>query len=75
MGNVDWGCLAVQIVITGIAFFLINMLILFKDVDGKAPSIRRDDLNLFLSLLVSILLGYWGTTYFKPECRQESRLF
>ena len=64
MGNVDWTCLAIQIAITGIAFYLINMLILYKD-----------DMNLFLSLLVAILLGYWGTTHIKPECKQESRLF
>ena len=51
------------------------MLILYKDVNGMAPSIRRDDMNLFLSLLVSILAGYWVTTYVKPECKQESRLF
>ena len=68
MGNVDWGCLAVQVAITGIAFFLINMLILYKDVDGKVQSIRRDDMNLFLSLLLSILVGYWATTYVKPDC-------
>jgi hypothetical protein len=75
MGNVDWTCLAIQIAITGIAFYLINMLILYKDVNGTAPTIRRDDMNLFLSLLVSILAGYWVTTYVKPDCKQESRLF
>jgi len=75
MGSVDWTCLAIQVAITGIAFYLINALILYKDVDGKAPNIRRDDMNLFLSLLASILFGYWATTYVKPECKQESRLF
>ena len=79
MGNVDWGCLAVQVAITGVAFYLVNMLILFKDVDGKAPSIKRDDMNLFLSLLLAILVGYWATTYVKPDCvsvpytRQEGK--
>jgi hypothetical protein len=68
MGNVDWGCLAVQVAITGIAFYLVNMLILYKDVDGKAPTIKRDDMNLFLSLLLAILVGYWATTYIKPDC-------
>ena len=68
MGNVDWSCLAIQVVITGIAFFLVNMLILFKDVDGKAPHIRRDDHNLFLSLLLSILVGYWATSFVKKDC-------
>ena len=68
MGNVDWGCLAVQVAITGIAFYLINMLILYKDKDGVAPSIKRDDMNLFLSLLLAILVGYWATTYVKPDC-------
>lgn len=68
MGNVDWGCLAVQVAITGVAFYLVNMLILFKDVEGKAPSIKRDDMNLFLSLLLAILVGYWATTYVKPDC-------
>jgi hypothetical protein len=68
MGNVDWGCLAVQVAIKGIAFFLINMLILYKDVDGRAATIRRDDHNLFLSLLLAILVGYWATTLVKPDC-------
>jgi len=68
MGSVDWTCLAIQIAITGIAFFLINALILFKDVDGKAPHIKRDDMNLFLSLLLAILFGYWATTFVKKDC-------
>jgi hypothetical protein len=68
MGNVDWSCLAIQVAITGIAFFLVNMLILYKDVDGKAPTIRRDDHNLFLSLLLSILVGYWATSFVKKDC-------
>jgi hypothetical protein len=76
MKDVDWGCLAVQIAITGIAFYLINTLILYKTKDdGIVPTIKRDDMNLFLSLLVAILAGYWGTTYIKPDCKQESRLF
>jgi hypothetical protein len=68
MGNVDWSCLAIQVAITGIAFYLVNMLILYKDVNGKAPTIKRDDMNLFLSLLLAILVGYWATTYVKPDC-------
>ncbi len=69
MGNVDWGCLAVQVAITGIAFYLVNMLILYKTKeDGSAPTIKRDDHNLFLSLLLAILVGYWATTYIKPDC-------
>ena len=68
MGSVDWSCLAVQIAITGIAFFLVNVLILYKDVDGKAPHIRRDDHNLYLSLLLAILVGYWATTHVKSDC-------
>lgn len=76
MGNVDWGCLGVQVAITGIAFFLINMLILYKDKpDGSSIMIKRDDPNLFLSLLLALLVGYYGTTYIKPDCKQESRLF
>jgi len=68
MVKVDLSCLAIQVAITGIAFFLVNMLILYKDVDGKAPTIRRDDHNLFLSLLLSILVGYWATPFVKYDC-------
>jgi hypothetical protein len=68
MKDIDWGCLAVQVAITGIAFYLVNMLILFKDKNGDIQTIRRDDHNLFLSLLLAILVGYWATTYIKPDC-------
>ena len=76
MENINWGCLGIQIAITGIAFYLINSLILYKTKeDGIMPNIKRDDMNLFLSLLVAILAGYFGTTLVKSDCKQESRLF
>jgi hypothetical protein len=68
MKDIDWGCLAVQVAITGIAFYLVNMLILFKDKNGDTLTIRRDDHNLFLSLLLAVLVGYWATTLVKPDC-------
>ena len=76
MENINWGCLGIQIAITGIVFYLINSLILYKTKDdGIVPNIKRDDMNLFLSLLVAILAGYFGTTLVNSDCKQESRLF
>jgi hypothetical protein len=74
MSNVDWSCLGVQAALTIATFWIVNYFLLYKEnTDGSVPTVKKEDIKLYLNVLLSLLVGYWATTYVKSDCRQESK--